>query len=158
MHEDVVELAVRIRRPPGEVRDWWLEFPKLYQAEDSGEQPHRIETLLRTPERVEVLTYWRGPFGRPVKARETLRREGELAWSADVFLMGFSIHDHFEAVPSEGGTLLRIRSSIVPASSFAALLRPLVIGRLKREMERTFLTAARVCEAQAASAPTPAQL
>lgn len=155
MHEDVVELSVRIHRPPQEVRDWWLEFPSEYEASDEAEQPHRIETLLRTEERVEVITYWRGPFDRPVKARETLHREEGLAWTADVLMMGFSIHDNFVAEPAEGGTLLKIRSSIVPASSFAALLRPFVIKRLKAEMERTFLTAARVCESQAGQARAP---
>ncbi len=146
---DGLGLAFDIRRPPEAVRRWWLELPDDYSASDPKEQPHRIQVLRREADRMEVLTYWRGPLGLTMKLRETLGISDPNGWTADLSEMGLHIHDEFRTSPTEEGTHLTIQSTIMPASVWGRILRPLVIRTILKSMDTTWNDAARICERDA---------
>jgi hypothetical protein len=98
---------------------------------------------------MQVLTHWRGPLGLTVKLRETLGTSDPDSWTADVREMGLRIHDEFRTSPTEEGTHLTIQSTIVPASVWGRILRPLVIPSILRSMDTTWRDAARICERDA---------
>lgn len=142
MTDLVVEVS--IARPPAVVREWWIEFPPVY--ENAKEQPHRIVTLARTPDRIETLTYWRGPLGRELEVPETfaLRPDG---WTVDIQLpFGLAQRDVFTLTPEGAGTRVRIEVDVWPRSALGRLMRPLFMPYARRNYPRTWRAAVRWCE------------
>src|SRR3989442_15855767 len=62
-----------IIRSPDSGRARWTDLPDEYVAKAPREQPHRIRVLARQGDRVEVVGTWRGPLGREMLLKETLR-------------------------------------------------------------------------------------
>ena len=139
-----VWVDVQIARPPAVVREWWTVFPPVY--ENAKEQPHRIVTLSRTPERIETLTYWRAPFGRELEVPETftLREDG---WDVDIALpFGLAQRDRFTLAAKDGGTQVHIEVDIWPRTAIGRVVRPIFLLYAKRQYPRTWRAAARWCE------------
>ena len=144
-----LDLDLDIHRPPGSVRAWWTDLPDEYVAKDPREQPHRIRVLARNGDRVEVEGAWRGPLGREMLLRETLRLREDGSWTFDARAMGLRVHDEFEAFPSGESTRLHIRSVITPAGPLGKLVAQLMGRRLLRMLEKGWGTAAEICERDA---------
>src|SRR5712691_194761 len=130
-----LDLDLDIHRPPGSVRAWWTDLPDEYVAKDPREQPHRIRVLARNGDRVEVEGAWRGPLGREMLLRETLRFHEDGSWTFDSRAMGILVHDEFDVIPSGAGTRLHIRSVLTPAGPLGKLVARLMGRRLLRRME-----------------------
>ncbi len=147
--EAILSLAFDIRRPPEAVRRWWLEFPDDYRASDPDEQPYRIRVLERTPQRLVVLTSWRGPLGVPLRLRETLGIGSGSRWNARMQMMGLGVSDEFQGIAAPEGTHLTIRSTVTPISALGRIMRPVVARFLLGMMKRVWKDAARICERDA---------
>src|SRR5438128_7437222 len=93
-----LDLELDIHRPPSAVRAWWTDLPDEYVAKDPREQPHRIRVLARNGDRVEVEGAWRGPLGREMLLRETLRLREDGSWTFYARAMGLRVHDEYEVV------------------------------------------------------------
>jgi hypothetical protein len=147
--EPDIVVTVDVARPPREVRAWWTEMPVDYRAADPKEQPHRIVTKERTPERWVVETYWRGPLGREVRLPETFRFRPD-GWDVDIVLpFGLRQEDAFllEATPT--GTRVTIRVTVHAPTAGARLARPFFLRYAKRSYPATWHSAARLCERDA---------
>lgn len=141
---DIV-VTVEIRRVPDIVRRWWTEFPAVY--ENAKEQPHRIVTLSRTDEKIDTLTYWRGPLGRELEIPETftLTQQG---WSVDIVLpFGLAQRDTFTLAAHAGGTRVKIEVDIWCRTPAGRLALPFFILYARKNYPRTWRAAARWCEA-----------
>src|SRR3989442_15852467 len=104
-----LDLDLDIHRSPDSVRAWWTDLPDEDVAKDPREQPHRIRVLARQGDRVEVVGTWRGPLGREMLLKETLRLREDGSWTFDSRAMGISVHDEFEVVSLGEGARLHIR-------------------------------------------------
>lgn len=144
-----LDLELDIHRPPQSVRAWWTDLPDDYVAKDPREQPHRIRVLARGRDGIELVGTWRGPLGRDMLLRETLRLRVDGTWTFDARAMGLRIHDEFEAVPSGNGTRLHIRSVITPAGLLGKIVARLAGRRFLRMMREGMGTAAEICERDA---------
>src|SRR5437899_8530951 len=144
-----LELDLDIHRPPSAVRAWWTDLPDEYVAKDPREQPHRIRVLARQGDRVEVVGTWRGPLGREMLLKETLRLREDGSWTFDSRAMGISVHDEFEVVSLCEGARLHIRSVLTPARPLGRLVVRLMGRRLVRRMAESWRTAALICERDA---------
>ncbi|HEX9567037.1 MAG TPA: hypothetical protein VGA48_05515 [Thermoplasmata archaeon] len=144
-----LDLDLDIHRAPGSVRAWWTDLPDAYVAKDPREQPHRIRVLARNGDRIEVEGAWRGPLGREMLLRETLRLRENGSWTFDARAMGLRVHDEFEVFPSGEGTRLHIRSVITPAGPIGKIVARLMGRRLLRMLEKGWGTAAEICERDA---------
>lgn len=149
-------LDVPIPRDPDAVARWWVDFPASYQARHPREQPYRIETLERTPERIEVWTWWR-MFGLRFRFRETIQVRGPRAFDANIAMGPFEDADAFRMLPDgRGGTVVKIHTVVHGAGLGGRLLAPLMAPMLHRWMTRIWADAARLCDAElgaAAGAP-----
>src|SRR2546425_6027735 len=144
-----LDLDLDIHRPPGSVRAWWTDLPDEYVAKDPREQPHRIRVLARNGDRVEVEGAWRGPLGREMLLRETLRLRENGSWTFDSRAMGISVHDEFEVVSLGEGARLHIRSVLTPARPLGRLVARLMGRRLVRRMAESWRKAALIWEREA---------
>ena len=144
-----LDLELDIHRPPRSVRAWWTDLPDVYVAKDPREQPHRIRVLARNGDRIELVGTWRGPLGTERLLRETLRVREDGSWTFDARAMGLRVHDEFEAIPHGDGTRLHIRSTIVPAGALGRIVARLMGRRILRMLEKSWPTAAEICERDA---------
>ena len=144
-----LDLDLDIHRSPDSVRAWWTDLPDEYVAKDPREQPHRIRALARQGDRVEVVGTWRGPLGREMLLKETLRLREDGSWTFDSRAMGISVHDEFEVVSLGEGARLHIRSVLTPARPLGRLVARLMGRRLVRRMAESWRTAALICERDA---------
>src|SRR2546426_6610106 len=144
-----LDLDLDIHRSPDAVRAWWTDLPDEYVAKDPREQPHRIRVLARQGDRVEVVGTWRGPLGREMLLKETLRLREDGSWTFDSRAMGISVHDEFEVVSLGEGARLHIRSVLTPARPLGRLVARLMGRRLVRRMAESWRTAALICERDA---------
>src|SRR2546422_558406 len=144
-----LDLDLDIHRSPDSVRAWWTDLPDEYVAKDPREQPHRIRVLARQGDRVEVVGTWRGPLGREMLLKETLRLREDGSWTFDSRAMGISVHDEFEVVSLGEGARLHIRSVLTPARPLGRLVARLMGRRLVRRMAESWRTAALICERDA---------
>src|SRR3989441_4083343 len=144
-----LDLDLDIHRAPDSGRGWWTDLPDVYVAKDPREQPHRIGVLARNGDRIELVGTWRGPVGTERLLRETLRVREDGSWTFDARAMGLRVHDEFEAIPNGDGTRLHIRSAITPAGALGRIVARLMGRRILRMLEKSWPTAAEICERDA---------
>lgn len=140
-------VEVDIRRPPAVVRSWWLDLPEVYEADDPLEQPHRIEKVTEDDQRMELRTYWRGPFGSEMAIEETIHLGREDGWTIDVGLpAGLAQEDIFTLRPTDTGTRVTIDVSMWAERWYGYLALPFfwLFGRIN--YPKTWRTAAKLCE------------
>ncbi len=148
-----LSVEVDIARPPETVRAWWLDLPEVYEAEDPREQPHRIVKVEETADRIDLLTYWKGPFGKELELGETVHMDREDGWRIEVDLpFGLDQEDIFSLEPTEIGTRLTIDVRMWAQRWYGKLVLPFFWMFGKRSYPETWRTAARLCE-QATEAP-----
>ncbi len=137
----------RSRRPPSEVRSWWVDLPDDCSTRDPREQPHRIVTVKRTETGRELITYWRRALGRERALRETLVVEEPFRWSFDVLPAGgFGVHDEFAATPEGAGARLDIESTVTFTTPATRILGPLLTPLVRRMLRRGWADAVAVCD------------
>lgn len=141
----VFRLEVPIARDPAGVAHWWLDFPDAYEARDPREQPYRIETLSRTPERLEVITHWR-MMGMRLRFPETIHILGPRAFDAEIRMGPVEVRDQFRVEDDgHGGTLMRIRTEARGHGMGGRVMARLAAPRLHRWMRRIWAHAAELC-------------
>ncbi|HUR68496.1 MAG TPA: hypothetical protein VM370_04560 [Candidatus Thermoplasmatota archaeon] len=140
-----LSVTVHVARPPEVVRQWWLDFPEVY--ENAREQPHRIVTRSRSAQHIDTLTYWRGPLGREIEVPErfALRADG---WDVDIALpFGLAQRDQFALSSEPGGTRVDIEVDIWCRTRLGRLSLAGYKAYARRSYPRTWRAAARWCEA-----------
>lgn len=149
-----IAVELHIRRPPHEVRAWWLEMPEDYVAADPREQPFRIKTLRRTQSEWEIMTYWR-VLGRVTKVPETFHLKPDGDWDVDIALpFGLRQRDAFVLHPTREGTRVEIRAWVHAPTAAAKAMRPLFLALYaRRAYPATWRTAAELCERDAPVLP-----
>ncbi len=149
MHRMTVD--VHVARPRREVVAWWTQLPDDYRAQDSREQPHRIEVVGRHGDRIELLTWWRLLLGIELVIPETMHLRPDEDFVVEVhFPLGLEQRDVFTLREEDGGTHVRIDLELAARNLLGWLVRPLYwyfYGR--RKYQRMFLTAGRLCERDA---------
>ena len=146
MNSEVINLELMIRKPPASVRAWWTDLPEDYQAKDPQEQPYRIVTTRRLPNRRELRTYWRMPDGTAFDFQEILALKPDGSWTFEIPNgIGFHIKDEFRTEPVPTGTKLTIRSTLTPLDPNAASR----ISTQKELMTQGWKGAAKICERDA---------
>ncbi len=139
------DLNVPIDRDPDGVGGWWLDFPGVYEAADPHEQPYRIETVSRTPDRIQVWTYWR-VMGMKQRWRETITVIGPRAFDAHITMGSVEVYDRFRiADDGRGGTVVHIHSEMSPTGTMGRLKMIFMAGYMHRWMVRIWAHAARIC-------------
>ena len=96
-------MTLRAARPVADVRAWWLDFPADYRASDPREQSYRIVTRSRTPDAIDLMTYWRLPLGVRAKIPERFLLASD-GWTVHIDLpLGLKQRDHFHVQPGGVG-------------------------------------------------------
>jgi len=145
MNPEVLDLELRIRKPPESVRAWWTDYPDDYHAKNPREQPYRILTTRRFPNGREVRTFWRLPDGSTRELIEVLNLKPDGTWTYELPYpnpTGIHVFDEFRVEPALEGTKLVIRSTLTPRDP-AATSR---LSGLKETIIWTWKNAADVCE------------
>lgn len=152
-----LELDFDVDAPVSQLQAWWTELPEVYEAEDTREQPHRIELLEETDDGGVYETTWRGPLGVEFSLIEHLHVDGPGSWRFVIPGYGFTIQDRFEASDEGEGCHLRIRSTITYDRTLGKLVRRALIPRWRKRFTETFANAVDVFEdRQSRRSPTPA--
>ena len=139
-----------MRRPRDAVRRWWTDLPDVYVATDPREQPHRIVTVRRDGAVRDLMTYWRGPFGRTIEVPERLTLQADGNFRFDIELPGGAYQrDEFRLVDEDGGTRVSIEVTIRPRALPGRLTAPLWRAFARRNYPRAWRSAARICERDA---------
>ncbi len=143
-------IEVDIARPRAEVLAWWTGFPQEYTATDRREQPHRIKVVKREPDRLEVLTWWRGLFGVEVMVPEVFHLKANGDFDVDVTLpLGLAQHDRFTFTAQGNTTHLHVELDLSARNALGTLARPAYALYGRRQYPITFQNAARLCERDA---------
>lgn len=140
-------VEVDVQRPPETVRAWWLDLPEVYETDDPREQPHRIVKVAEDEDRMELRTFWKGPFGSEMELGETIHRDREDGWRIDIELpVGLAQEDIFTLTPTETGTRVTIDVSMWADRWYGYLALPFfwVLGKL--QFPSTWETAGQLCE------------
>jgi len=141
---------VEIARPRAEVLAWWTGFADEYSATDPREQPHRIKVISRTADRLELLTWWRTPWGGELRIPETIQRKPNGDFDVAVALpLGLEQVDRFTVTQHGPATRVHIEIDIRARGWMGRMMRPAYMHYARRTYPRTFRSAGRLCERDA---------